>query len=54
MFWAFLCKVTCGLVQKVALGVSNYCDKEVHEPIVDLQVKSLQGKICHEGHANHT
>ena len=30
MFLAFLCKVTCGLVPKIALGVSNYSGKEVH------------------------
>ena len=54
MFWAFLPNFTCGLVPKSDWGVSNFCDKELTKPVVDLQANLLQGKICHEGHANHT
>ena len=30
MFWAFLHKVTCGLVSKIALDVPNFSQKELH------------------------
>ena len=30
MFWPFFHKVTCGLLPKVALCVSNYSGKELH------------------------
>ena len=54
MFRPFLLKIACGLVSKLPLGIPNLEGKEVHKPVVDLQVKTPQGKISHEGHANHT
>ena len=54
MFRPFLLKIVCRLVSKLPLGIPNLEGKEVHKPVVDLQVKNPQGKISHEGHANHT